>query len=232
MQLGTAANTAPRHSSIAAGLPGRLMISVRPRLPASCRERIAVGTDCKDTARICSPNPGYKRSHTALVASGVTSRGDGPVPPVVTTSAHPVSSTSSRSVASICGCSSGMTRRTGCQSRSQRVSTSWMAGPERSSYSPELARSETVTIPIGVGIPQGSTENGAPDTGAPLCVFRTGWTFSAPACPCNRVHFPDRVRQSSQLSAMVVSNPKDAARTCWRSALHRCRRVWGRPTPQ
>ena len=56
---------------MAAGLPGRLMISEAPRVPAICRDRIAVFTVRIDTARMCSPKPGSNRSHTAIVASGV-----------------------------------------------------------------------------------------------------------------------------------------------------------------
>ena len=59
-----------------------------------------------------SPNPSITRSAIASVASGVTSRGAGPVPPVVSTSAHFSSSTNSFKVASINGCSSGITRET------------------------------------------------------------------------------------------------------------------------
>jgi len=61
-------------------------------------------------ARICSPNPGITLSATASVASGVTSRGAGPVPPVVSTRWQPRPSTSSFSVFSISGCSSAMRR--------------------------------------------------------------------------------------------------------------------------
>src|SRR4051794_4038997 len=43
-QYGTAGNTASRQSRMALGLPGRLTISDRPRTPAICRDRIAVGT--------------------------------------------------------------------------------------------------------------------------------------------------------------------------------------------
>jgi len=43
-----------------------------PRMPAVCRDRIAVGTLRSDTARISSPNPGIIFSQTASVASGVT----------------------------------------------------------------------------------------------------------------------------------------------------------------
>jgi hypothetical protein len=71
---------------------------------------MAVGTYFRLTARICSPNPGMTLSATASVASGVTSRGAGPVPPVVSTRLQPFRSTSSFSVASITGCSSAMSR--------------------------------------------------------------------------------------------------------------------------
>jgi len=46
-------------------------------------DKIAVGTLANETARIVSPNPGSSFSNTARVASGVTSRGETPVPPVV-----------------------------------------------------------------------------------------------------------------------------------------------------
>jgi hypothetical protein len=49
------------------------------------RDRIAVGTKASEICRICSPKPGMILCATASVASGVTSRGAGPVPPVVST---------------------------------------------------------------------------------------------------------------------------------------------------
>src|SRR6185503_15367813 len=84
-QYGTAANTPSSVSRIALGWPGRLMIKAFFRTTATWRDRIAVGTYFKLTARICSPKPGITLSATARVASGVTSRGAGPVPPVVRT---------------------------------------------------------------------------------------------------------------------------------------------------
>src|SRR4051794_24750024 len=42
-QYGIAGNTAIRQSRMALGLPGRLTTSDRPRMPAVCRDRIAVG---------------------------------------------------------------------------------------------------------------------------------------------------------------------------------------------
>jgi hypothetical protein len=86
------------------------MISACLRMTATWRDRIAVGTKRRLIWRICSPNPGISLSATASVASGVTSRGAGPVPPVVSTRWQRVSSTSSLSVASMSGCSSAMSR--------------------------------------------------------------------------------------------------------------------------
>src|SRR5262245_2683083 len=71
IQYGIAGMTASRHSRIAAGLPGRFTISDLPRMPAVCRDKIAVGTDFSDTCRISSPKPGSIFSQTASVASGV-----------------------------------------------------------------------------------------------------------------------------------------------------------------
>ena len=68
-------------SAMALGWPGRLMISALPRITATWRDRIAVGTKVRLIWRICSPKPGMVLCATASVASGVTSRGAGPVPP-------------------------------------------------------------------------------------------------------------------------------------------------------
>ena len=84
-------------------------MSVRPRMPAVWRERIAVGTNLREAVRISSPKPGSIFWQTAAVASGVTSRRAGPVPPVVTARQQPASSAIRRSSASITGCSSGTT---------------------------------------------------------------------------------------------------------------------------
>ena len=105
---GSAGNTASRQVRIADGLPGRLTIRLRPRRPAIWRDRIAVGTSSRLRARINSPKPGMMPvADTACVASGVTSRGLGPVPPVVRISEQRSTSASSRNAASICPRSSG-----------------------------------------------------------------------------------------------------------------------------
>ena len=65
--------------------PGRLMMSVRARTPASPRESAARGKVVSESNRMRSAIPGASRSSTARVASGVRSRGARPVPPVVST---------------------------------------------------------------------------------------------------------------------------------------------------
>ena len=65
------------------GLPGRLMMSVFPRMTDAAREIIACGVIFSDAARIASAMPGTFLSATASVASGVVSLGEQPVPPVV-----------------------------------------------------------------------------------------------------------------------------------------------------
>ncbi|ODV41547.1 hypothetical protein AWV79_36030 [Cupriavidus sp. UYMMa02A] len=125
-------------SRIARGWPGRLMINAArlgvSRITATWRDRIAVGTKCRLTWRICSPKPGISFVPTASVASGVTSRRAGPVPPVVRIRSQPATSTSSISVREICAGSSGISRSTPCHgevsvrpnhSRSAGMPSSW-----------------------------------------------------------------------------------------------------------
>ena len=81
-------------SAIALGWPGKLMIKHLSRTTAHCRDKIAVGTNFKLICRICSPKPGMSLCATASVASGVTSRSAGPVPPVVSTRLQPTSTSS------------------------------------------------------------------------------------------------------------------------------------------
>jgi len=70
----------------------------------------SVGTFFRDASRISSPKPGIIFWQTASVASGVTSRGEGPVPPVVTTREHCSTSHRAMRVASMVARSSGMSR--------------------------------------------------------------------------------------------------------------------------
>src|SRR5271157_560106 len=69
-------------------LPGRFTISLPLRTPATLRESAAVRVDFRPSARINSARPGTSFSRTARVASGVTSRGASPVPPVVKTASQ------------------------------------------------------------------------------------------------------------------------------------------------
>ncbi len=73
------------------GEPGRLTTSVPPRRPATPRESSACGVRAIASVRMASARPGASRSMNASVASGVTSRGAKPVPPVVSTSNTPSS---------------------------------------------------------------------------------------------------------------------------------------------
>ena len=109
------------------------MIKLLFRMTATWRDNMAVGTKRRLIWRICSPNPGISLSATANVASGVTSRFAGPVPPVVSTKSHP-KSTNSMSVRLISVCSSAIKR--GSQSmglRKARPSQSRRAGRPLSS---------------------------------------------------------------------------------------------------
>ena len=85
-------------------------MSALPRITATWRLRMAVGTKARLIWRICSPKPGMVLCATASVASGVTSRGAGPVPPVVSTRAQPARSHSSIRVSLMVAWSSGMRR--------------------------------------------------------------------------------------------------------------------------
>ena len=62
-----------------------MTIRVRPRMPAALRERQPRGVMRRLSARMASGIPRVSRSTTARVASGVMSRGEKPVPPVVST---------------------------------------------------------------------------------------------------------------------------------------------------
>ncbi len=152
MQYGIAWKTAFRQVAIAAGRPGRLTINAALRSPAICLDKIAVGTSAKLAIRIASPKPGNILSQTSAVASGVTSRGDGPVPPVVRTTAQPISSIRRVNASAIPVRSSGMRTRCGVHGETRtRLTYASIAGPPSSLYVPADARSEQVTIPIGTG---------------------------------------------------------------------------------
>ena len=87
--------------------------------------------------------PGVSRWHTARVASGVTSRGEKPVPPVVTIRFTGCSSHSARRAASMRICSSGTTRAVWILYPAD-WSISATRGPPASGRSPRKLRSLTV----------------------------------------------------------------------------------------
>ena len=75
----------PRLSRTALGLPGRLTINVFFRITDTPRPSMARLVSSMERYRIYSAIPGAFRSATAMVASGVWSRMENPVPPLVTT---------------------------------------------------------------------------------------------------------------------------------------------------
>jgi len=77
-----------------AGDPGSARTSVFPIWPARERESIAVAKRCCPYARIASSTPGMRRSNKGSKASGVTSRGDNPVPPVTSNKSTPCATNS------------------------------------------------------------------------------------------------------------------------------------------
>ncbi len=90
------------------------------------------------------------------MASGVTSRKAGPVPPVVNTKQQPAS-TNSIKAALIFSCSSGISFGINSIGLVSAVSNQlFKAGKPRSWYTPELARSLIETIPILMASARGS----------------------------------------------------------------------------
>jgi len=81
----------------------------RPTTPAAPRERRPCGVFAIESARSACAMPGASRSTTSRVASGVTSRGARPVPPVVRT--RRAEAASSRTAVATCSRSSGTTLR-------------------------------------------------------------------------------------------------------------------------
>jgi len=104
---------------------GRFTTIVFPRMPATLRESSARRVFSAPAARMCSGSPGMSRSRIAAVASGVTSRGPNPVPPVVRIRSASFESAVSFRTASIAARSSGRTAEaTILQPSSRQRSTS------------------------------------------------------------------------------------------------------------
>jgi hypothetical protein len=121
------------------------MMRARPRAPQTDRESAASGVILIDSARIISAKPGTSRSITSRVASGVTSLGERPVPPVVTIKLAVPSSAYCMIRAEIIFRSSG---RISAATISALIvcNSATTAGPERSSRSPRDAESLMVSI--------------------------------------------------------------------------------------
>jgi len=94
----------------AAGRAGEVADQGLPTVPQTPRESIPkVRPPALLAIRIDSARPGASRSSTALVPSGVRSRGPNPVPPVVTTSPEKPE-VNSRSAAATASTPSAVTR--------------------------------------------------------------------------------------------------------------------------
>lgn len=82
----------PRFSRTALGLPGKFIIKVFPLITDTPLDSIPFGVISQDLALIYSEIPGALRSATSIVASGVQSLGENPVPPDVSIRSTPDSS--------------------------------------------------------------------------------------------------------------------------------------------
>ncbi len=139
---GTTGSSASSDSATPLGLPGRLTTRASPTTPATARDRAAIGVCASPAARMSSASPGASRSMAARVASGVTSRGPNPVPPVVTTRAWVAASR--RSASSIRSRSSGTTSRV-TTSKPAPLRSVEATSPLSSVRVPCVTPSETVT---------------------------------------------------------------------------------------
>ena len=172
------------HSRTPRGLPGRLTMSVRPRIPAIARETIASGDDAAVATRAASGMPGTWRSITRRVASGVTSRGATPLPPVVSTRSTFSVSAISASVLAIISRSSGTT--TWAMTSPPSAPTVWARYCPLSFFPwPRLTRSLAVRMPQRTPLSRGSALiGGGPPRGGVAWKLRGGRTrrFSRRTC--------------------------------------------------
>src|SRR4051812_18106978 len=126
------------------------MTRARSTIAARLRDKIALGVILIDSRRMVSPKPGISTRMIARIASGVTSRAATPVPPVARINPHPWFE-NERIVSWMRAASSG-TMASPKTCHPYFSAASFTAGPPRSSYSPEVARSETVIIPTVICI--------------------------------------------------------------------------------
>src|SRR5690242_4263497 len=136
--------------------PGRLTTTVVPIRPASPRESTAVGTPWRTPyARIASASPGISASRSGRVTSGVRSVGVRPVPPVVSTTRAPP--TTSAETASPTGSPSGTTNGS-AQVKPSEVRKATRRGPVAAAYTPAAARLEATTTAARMLIAGSSVE--------------------------------------------------------------------------
>ncbi len=174
----TAGSTAPRHSRTALGLPGRFKISAPPRVPHTARDTAAREVLARLTMVMALSKPAMRFSMTRKVASGVTSRGATPVPPVVQMKSKPSTRASCVKSAASCRSSSGSTKPRARQSSISARANSSMSGPEASARKPaaplslrviqasakplrESARLRTSSRPEGAGTRVSTSQHGA-----------------------------------------------------------------------
>src|SRR5215831_18235457 len=129
--------TAVKHSRTPFTLPGKLIIRVDWRMPETALDKAALGVILRLSIRISSAIHGTCLSITASVASGVTSRGESPVPPEVTTNLKP-SSLARRRRDSMAGRSSGRIS-TALTSKPVSARMRFASGPDKSSRPPAEA---------------------------------------------------------------------------------------------
>src|SRR5690348_17299707 len=141
MAWGNTSITASNDSTAPVGLPGRFSTTDAAHIPQTPRLSTANGVFFSPSRRMRSEMPSSMRPQTVRVASGVTSRVEIPVPPVVTTSrALRESSTIAFMIAA---CSSG-TMRVSMTAKWCCWSALTTAGPDRSLRSPRAHESLTV----------------------------------------------------------------------------------------
>ena len=124
----------------ASGEPGVFTMRQRATVPLRERESAPNGL----VARMSSSKPGASRSRICNVASGVRSRGEKPVPPVVTMRpANPRDIASSDDATEL---TPSGTTRTSSTSKPESIRRALRSGPAPSSRRPSLTESDTVSI--------------------------------------------------------------------------------------
>src|SRR2546428_2014216 len=123
---GSTGTSTSSDSRTALGHPGRFTTSAGPMAPATPRDSIPLGALSTEPPRTAFAMPGISRSMTRRVASGVTSFGDRPVPPVVRTTFAPARTAARMAVATRSTSSGTSSVRT--TSMPEAVRRSLMAG--------------------------------------------------------------------------------------------------------